>query len=208
MRVAGFELTSEPGIWTTSTLVNGESVHVPVDLLVPAGMIGGNRAAKLPDHGKHAARRTCGLEAVIADHTDVLITSLEPSIDDRELLVPVAGTAALLVAKAHKLHDRVQSFQPGRADRLKPKDAGDVLRLMRGEPADRVGRRLRELADHDAAGSSVRMGVEWLEELFGRRRGRGVELAVRSLQAALPEDTVRTLATAYMSVLVESYRAG
>jgi hypothetical protein len=122
MRAAGFRPTSEPGIWTASTVVNGEPVQVPVDLLVPAALIGGNRAAKLPDHGKHAARRTAGLEAVVADHSDVLIASLDPAVDDRELLVPVAGTPALLVAKAFKLHDRIADI----GDRIHGSPDGDL----------------------------------------------------------------------------------
>lgn len=208
MRAAGFQLTPQPGIWTASTKVDGDQVNVPVDLLVPASMVGGNRSARLPAHGDHAARRTPGLEAAVADHSDVLISSLEPDLDTRQLLVPVAGTAALLVAKAHKLHDRMQSFRPQRPDRLKPKDAGDVLRLMRAEQAEQVGRRLRALAEDGIAGASVRDGVQRLQEMFGRRRSFGVNLAVDALQAALPEETVRTLATAYMAALMGSYAAG
>ncbi|WP_091336175.1 hypothetical protein [Micromonospora rhizosphaerae] len=138
----------------------------------------------------------------------MLISSLEPGLDSRQLLVPVAGTAALLVAKAHKLHDRMQSFRPQRPDRLKPKDAGDVLRLMQAEPAEQVGRRLRELADDETAGASVRDGVQWLQDMFSRRRSFGVNLAVDALQAALPEETVRALATAYMAALMGSSTAG
>lgn len=208
MEAAGFHLTPQPGIWTASTIVDGDQVEVPVDLLVPATMVDGNRSAKLPDHGDHAARRTPGLEAAVADHSDVLISSLEPEVDVRQLLVPVAGTAALLVAKAHKLHDRIQALRPQRPDRLRPKDAGDVLRLMQAEPAERIGRRLRELAEDEAAGASVREGVQRLQELFGRRRSRGVDLAVEALQTALPEETVRTLATAYMTALTNGYAAG
>ncbi|MFI9527372.1 hypothetical protein [Micromonospora rosaria] len=205
MTAAGFQLISEPGIWTAATKVDGNHVVVPVDLLVPATMVAGNRAAKLPDHGNRAARRTPGLEAAVADHSDVLISSLEPQIDARQLLVPVAGTAALLVAKAHKLHDRIQSRRPDRPDRLKPKDAGDVLRLMQAEPPEQVGRRLRELAEDDIAGANVRDGVQRLQDLFGRRRSPGVELAVDALRAALPEETVRALATAYTAALMSGY---
>ncbi|RIV31343.1 hypothetical protein D2L64_25870 [Micromonospora radicis] len=208
MQAAGFYLGQEPGIWTASTMVDGQQVEVPVDLLVPATMVLGNRSARLPDHGDRAARRTPGLEAAVADQSDVLICSLEPEVDARQLMVPVAGTAALLVAKAHKLHDRIQFYKPERPDRLQPKDAGDVLRLMQAEPADQVGRRLAELAEDETAGMSVREGMQRLQELFGRRRATGVDLAVQALQAALPEVTVRTLSTAYLAVLTDSYTAG
>jgi hypothetical protein len=208
MESAGFHLTPEPGIWTASVTVNGEDVEVPVDLLVPATMVEGNRSAKLPDHGARAARRTPGLEAAVADRSNVLIASLEPDVDARQLLVPVAGTGALFVAKAHKLHDRIEAFRPERTDRLQPKDAGDVLRLMQAEPPEQVGKRLRQLADDAAAGPSVALGVQRLRQVFGRRSSRGVDLAVQALGTALPEDSVRTLATAYIAVLMEAYHAG
>jgi hypothetical protein len=207
MESAGFQLTEEPGIWTTTVTLDGVDVEVPVDLLVPATMVAGRRSAKLPDHGRRAARKTPGLEAAVADHSKVVVASLEPEKDPRELLVPVAGTCALLVAKAHKIHDRVQEFRPERRDRLKPKDAGDVLRLMQAEPPDQVGERLRHLAGDPAAGRSVAAGVEHLRELFGRRGSKGVELAVQALGAAMPEDSVRALSTAYMAALAETYHA-
>jgi hypothetical protein len=81
------------------------------------------------------------------------------------LAVPVAGTAALLVTKAHKLHDRLRDFRPERMDRLKSKDAGDVLRLMQAEPPDQVGMRLRRLAEDPVAGTSVVSATAYLAGL-------------------------------------------
>jgi hypothetical protein len=92
MMAAGFRLTPEPGIWITPVDVDGRPVDVPVDLLVPETLAGsGRRAARLPPHGKNAARRIPGLEAAIADHDPVWIASLEPEADPRRLLVEVAG---------------------------------------------------------------------------------------------------------------------
>ncbi len=207
MESAGFLLTAEPGIWMATVFLDGKQVEVPVDLLVPESMVPGRRSARLPDHGSRAARKTPGLEAVVADHSKIVIRSLEPEQDPRELMVPVAGTSALLVTKAHKLHDRIRDFRSERQDRLKPKDAGDVLRLMQAEPPDRVGERLRRLSGDPAAGASVVSGVGYLQELFGRRGARGVDLAVQALATGMPEETVRALATAYMGVLSEAYHA-
>ncbi|MEH1017908.1 hypothetical protein V6U90_33235 [Micromonospora sp. CPCC 206060] len=140
MESAGFSLGTEPGIWQRSVLVAGQEVIVPVDLLVPEALAGkGRRSAQLPSHGANTARRTPGLEAAVADHCDVMITSLEPDADDRTVLVPVAGTAALFVAKAHKLHERFRDAGTGRTSRLKPKDASDVIRLMQAESPEQVG---------------------------------------------------------------------
>lgn len=64
------------------------------------------------------------------------IATLDPQ-DTRRLQTKVAGSAALFVAKAHKLHDRVASR---RADRLDDKDAADVVRLMQTTNPDEVTR--------------------------------------------------------------------
>jgi len=57
-------------------------------------------------HGNSAARVSPGLEAALIDHSPMVIGSLEDS-DPRSFDVEVAGTSALLVAKAHKIHDRL-----------------------------------------------------------------------------------------------------
>ena len=208
MESAGFWLSAEPGIWNTLVSVDGKEMAVPVDLLVPEALAGrGRRSAQLPAHGPNAARRTPGLEAAVADHSDVLITSLEPDTDPRALLVPVAGVAALFVAKAHKLYERFSDATGGKPTRLKPKDASDIIRLMQAEPAERVGRRLREIAADEMAGESIREGVHRLRHLFGRPRAVGVDLAVQALWGALPEDAVRALAVAYTAELRNGYEA-
>jgi len=96
----------------------------------------------------------------------------------------------------------------GRPHRLKPKDAGDVLRLMRAEGPGQVGRRLRELAADPIAGPSVSEGVDHLRRLFGRPRASGVEQAVQALAGALPEESVRGLAVAYTEALIGAYEGG
>lgn len=67
-----------------------------------------------------------GLEAALVDSSRKSIGALDPAADPREFIVAVAGPAALLVAKIHKLHDRIDT--PGR---LNNKDAHDVYRLLR-----------------------------------------------------------------------------
>lgn len=120
MTAAGFQLARygghvEPGIWTTEVDVAGEQLLVPVDLIVPeaAATGGGRRGAQLGVHGRRAARRATGLEAALVDHAPMTIVALEPE-DGRTLSANVAGPAALLVAKAHKIHDRLQRGRPDR----------------------------------------------------------------------------------------------
>jgi hypothetical protein len=125
MSAAGFHLQQqpgghvEPGIWLASASAAGEEFLVPVDLIVPEGAASGTgrRAARLGGHGARAARRAVGLEAALVDNSRMTIAALDPA-DARSLQARVAGPAALLVAKAHKLHDRVASGRSGLVDRL------------------------------------------------------------------------------------------
>ncbi len=56
----------------------------------------------------------------------MVIRATDVALDSREFEVAVAGPAALLVAKLHKIHDRIDT--PPRSDN---KDAHDVYRLLR-----------------------------------------------------------------------------
>src|SRR6266516_7162710 len=93
-------------------------------------------------------RRAVGLEAALVDHSPMSVTALEPS-DTRTFEVEVAGAAALLVAKAHKIHDRLESSRPGRAE---DKDAADVYRLMQTTSPTDAAHRLAALREHETAG--------------------------------------------------------
>ncbi|MER7166370.1 hypothetical protein ABT336_09935 [Micromonospora sp. NPDC000207] len=215
MTEAGFTLKEknsggiEPGTWIATTQVDHLQVPVPVDLLVPEAFapLRGKRDARLPDHGKNATRWTPGLEPCLFDNTERTIASLEPDQDMRTATIRVAGPGALLVAKAHKLAERLADEQRDKPHRVKAKDAGDVVRLMRSPtPPDAVGARLANIAQDKLAGPSVIQGVQRLEKLFGTGRSRGVELAVTSLAGALDEDFIRELAPGYIASLMDAYR--
>ncbi len=200
MRAAAFTPSlTEPGVWLTSVTVDGDELTIPIDLIVPEGVAppGGRRGARLGLHGNRAARRAVGLEAALVDHSPMTVTALEPS-DTREVEVEVAGVAALLVAKAHKIHDRLQSNRPGRAE---DKDAADVYRLMQTTLPTDVAARLVALREHEKARAVTEAAIGYLVELFGRRSGDGVQMAVRALQLAIPEEQVATLAVDYIGRL-------
>jgi hypothetical protein len=200
MRAAHFTRSlTEPGIWLATTNVDGEELTIPIDLIVPEGVAppGGRRGARLGPHGNRAARRAVGLEAVLVDHSPIIVRALEPS-DTRQVEVEVAGVAAMLVAKAHKIHDRLESNRPGRAE---DKDAADVYRLMQTTSPNDIAARLADLRKHEIAGPVTDAAIGYLVELFGRRNGQGVQMAVRALRIATPEAQVATLATDYISRL-------
>lgn len=194
MREAGFHLTS-PGTWETVERVGDEDVVIPVDLMVPeAASTGeGTRGARLGVHGKRAARRAVGLEPALVDHDPIAITALDPA-DTREVTVEVAGVGALLVAKAHKIHDRVVA---GKIDRISDKDASDVYRIMQTARPGDVASTLRELLADPIAGPVTDQALSYMEELFGRRAGEGVAMAQRALRLAIDETEVATLCVAF-----------
>jgi hypothetical protein len=200
MRDARFTRSiTEPGIWLATASVDGEELTIPIDLIVPEAVAprGGRRDARLEGHGERAARRAVGLEAALVDHSSMTVTALEPS-DTRQFDVEVAGVAALLVAKAHKIHDRLQSNRPGRAE---DKDAADVHRIMQTTSPTDVAARLATLRQHETAGPVTEAAISYLVELFGRRNREGAQMAARALQVAIPEAQVATLAVNYVARL-------
>lgn len=196
MRRGGFEVTGDPGTWTRAAHVGGRQVSIAVDLLVPEGLAGGGRrSAELPPHDRHTARRVAGLEAVVHDRDEMAVKSLDAGADGRHVIAHVAGVAALLLAKAQKIEDRLRDSErkPGR---LVDKDAGDVLRLFMATDPRVVARRFEELSEVDAIRDMVARGRTQLLRQFGHAGAPGVAMATRALEGAMP-DSVSDLALAW-----------
>ncbi len=164
------------GIWIANRKSRLDvDTEVAVDLLVPASVSpgSGRRAARLPGHDTRAARIVPGLDGAIVDADTMRVDALEAT-DGRAFDIRVAGPAALLVAKSHKIHERKGT------DRQSDKDALDVLRLLRGtETEDLAARYDRLLADTRSA-ETARAARGLLEAQFARRDGIGIEMAIRS----------------------------
>jgi hypothetical protein len=206
MKAAGFEHSIEgghiePGIWVAEAIINGRQILIPVDLIVPEGFAppGGRRGARLGPHGNKAARRAVGLEASLVDNSPMTVSALDPA-DGRSTTVGVAGVAALMVAKAHKLHDRVGR---GRLDRLNDKDAADIFRMMQVPSAATVGATLAELCEHPVAGPPTVAAISYIDGLFGRRGRPGIEMAARSFIGAIPLARIEAISVAYTAALRE-----
>lgn len=202
MRAAGFHLQVRPGTWSRRESIGAGSGEVAVDLLIPEAF-GGTaprraRGGRIPPHADDATRQVRGLEAAIVDNDPVLIRSLDPGTASGT--APVAGIAALLVAKAHKIADRLAA-RDARPDRLQDKDAGDVVRLMQLGDVATVAARFRLLLEHDEVSEVVREGLELLRSQFGGRRTVGTTMAVAALAGSTPPDLVEALGAAYLRAL-------
>jgi hypothetical protein len=91
------------------------------------------------------------------------ITALDPA-DSRALEAKVAGPAALFVAKAHKIHDRLKS---DRVDRLDDKDAADVIRLMQTTRPAEVSETFRWLGNDPVANVPSAQALSYLDDCSG-----------------------------------------
>lgn len=196
----------QPGAWVTNVEIDGQPHVIPLDLMVPEGLTprDSHRGVKLGVHGNRAARKVRGLEAAVFDNDMITITALDPA-DSRSIHVKVAGPAALLIAKAYKIAERLAS---GKANRYDDKDAADVLRLMQStNPADVAHTMLRLVGADEAIAESTRNGLDYLRDLFGKRNGEGVAMAHRALREAVPEERITVIATAYVEKLFLSMSA-
>lgn len=203
MERGGFSLREhQPGLWQKKETFGSVSADVQVDLLVPATFAGrGRRSVQMPPHHKSAAKRVPGLEPCLVDRDLMVIRSLAPS-DDRTPAVQVAGPAALLIAKAYKIHERVTEVGQ---QRVQYKDAGDVVRIMQsdsGDP-DEIADRIRRLRADDRTADITKTGLQYLRQLFGARNAEGTQAAVTALEGAMDQSSVETLVPAYLNELEE-----
>lgn len=156
MKAAGFfpSATDQPGSWISPS-------GIPVDLMVPASLAGpGTRGGRIPPHDKRATRRARGLEAALVDFDEVEVRAIDPN-DHRVIKVKVAGVAALLVAKLHKIGERV-----GTRQRLNDKDAHDAYRILRATETEELSEAFIRLLTDKLSESATREALIFLEQLF------------------------------------------
>ena len=160
MNNAGFyrdPLDGQPGAW-----LNSEGI--PIDLMVPEALAGpgtkNTRGARIPPHDRRATRRARGLEAAVIDNTLMAVTALDAE-DAREYRVRVAGSAALLVAKLHKIAERVSV-----PHRLNDKDAHDAYRVLIDADTAELAAAFRILRREPISSEVTSEAVEYLTTLF------------------------------------------
>ncbi|MEQ6326399.1 hypothetical protein ABDZ15_19425 [Mycobacterium canetti] len=159
MKAADFypNLNGQPGAW-----LNRDGIAV--DLMVPDALSEGgksHRGARIPSHSNRATRRTVGLEAAVIDNNVMPISALDP-VDGRTFNARVAGPAALLIAKVHKIYERLD--QP---DRLNDKDAHDVYRLLVATTdMAALAATFERLLSDPVSKVVTQQAIEWLRTLF------------------------------------------
>ncbi len=173
---AGFRLVDNAvGTWEVSVEINGIVTPVGIDLLVPESLGGaGRRGARIAPHARTVARKASGLEATLVDRELHTITALDPA-DHRRFELAVAGPAALIVAKVHKILDRVDD-----KDRISEKDALDVYRLLRVASTEDLGRKFAVLLGDGLSRVVSERTLAELPRLFGSSTAAGSQMAARA----------------------------
>ena len=173
MSRAGFRLGDQPGLYSRGS-------RSQVDLLVPEAVGGpGRRAARLGVHGNRAAMKVRGLEGALISNTPRDISTLVAGAD-RSCILKVAGPAALLVAKVHKIGERVAAADSHRRELLH-KDAFDIYRLLRAIETAEMASEFGLLLSHEVSSRVTSEALSTFQQLFGAPSGMGTQLVVRSV---------------------------
>ena len=196
MRAAGFQLTEQPGLYT-------RGVRSQVDLLVPQAVGGpGRRAARLGVHGNRAAMKVHGLEGALVSHSQMTVTSLVPDAD-RACILKVAGPAALLVAKLHKIGERIEDRDARRQGPL-PKDAFDIYRLLRAIKPAEMASEFSLLLSYRVSSRVTSEALSMFQRLFRTPSGMGTELVVRAVRGLENPDFISASSVALSEDLLEA----
>jgi len=197
MDAAGMRRGAQPGIWIPKI---GGADAPTVDLLVPEAfaLSPGKRGAVLRGHSANAARYVRGIEGCLVDYSEVEIGSLD-TVDKRGFRLRVAGAGALLIAKLHKLSDRIRDER--RPDRVDPKDAYEAYRLMQ-LPKDVVVAGWKKCLANRASNAVAAEAVGLLKELFGALDATGPKLAAEYSARAEDPDVTRASAAALAKELL------
>lgn len=151
--------------------------------------------ARIPPHNKHAARKVAGLEAALVDNEPHLLEALDPG-DSRSIPMKVAGPAALSVAKAYKLGERL-----AKPERLVNKDAHDLYRLLRATETEVVAEGYRLILNDERSRAVAQQALDFLRELFSEPSSVGSRMAGETEGSVGDPDTVAASTSALVGDL-------
>lgn len=187
MRRAGFLPSAQPGSWLRED-------GIPVDLMVPRKLAGsGRRSVSIPPHDKFSARQTRGIEATLVDFDVQEITSLDLA-DNRSISAKVAGPAALLVAKIHKIVERLQT--PIRSN---DKDAHDSYRILRSVETSELRNRFLSLLNDELSQQSTMEALVYLREHFAAGPESAGSMMAGRAEAGLGDPSQVSLSIAFLA---------
>ena len=193
MQDAGYSLTDQPGIYR-----RGDGVQV--DLLVPEAVGGrSGRGASLGVHGNRAARQVRGLEGALVSRRPMAIGALDPE-DTRAYAINVAGPAALLVAKMHKIADRIDADDDRR---LSNKDAFDIFRLLQAVDTGELADEVNLLAGDPTAAEVSTEAILGFRDLFGTPTAGGTQLVADHVAGIENRDFIVASSVALSEELIE-----
>ncbi|GAA2210647.1 hypothetical protein GCM10009850_061060 [Nonomuraea monospora] len=203
MMSAGFyrdPIGGQPGAW-----LNPEGI--PVDLMVPEALAGpgtrNTRGARIPPHDRRATRRARGLEAAVIDNSSMNVSALDPA-DLRVYQVRVAGPAALLVAKLHKIAERLSA-----PDRLNDKDAHDTYRILIDADTAELAATFTLLSLEPISSEVTGQAIEHLAALFAvGPDALGSMMAGRAEEGIGEPETVALAASLLAADLVSALQRG
>ena len=193
MQNAGYGLTDQPGIYRRDD-------GVQVDLLVPetvGGRVG--RGAGLGVHGNRAARQVRGLEGALVSRRPMTVESMATG-DDRAYEINVAGPAALLVVKVHKLLDRINADDNRRID---SKDAFDVFRLLQAVETMDLIDEINLLAATEVSAEVTAEAMTGFREMFGIPTSVGTLLVAEHVVGIENRDVIVASSVALSEDLIE-----
>ena len=193
MESAGYTAAAQPGIYRRDD-------GVQVDLLVPESVGGGGRrGARLGVHGNRAARQVRGLEGALVSRRSVIISALAPG-DERTYEISVAGPAALLVAKTHKLAERIDAND---IRRISNKDAFDIFRLLRAVDTGELTAEIRFLEGEAISATVAAEAMVRFRELFGTPTTAGTQLVAEHVAGIENREVIIASSVALSEALIE-----
>lgn len=114
--------------------------------------------------------------------------------DERVVTANVAGLGGLVVAKAHKLGERLERG----LGRAMPKDAYDLYRVLVAADTDVLASTIRRLQDDEVAGDATVAAITYLRTWFATPDAAGALLAGEAVAGVADPDE----AAAALSLLV------
>lgn len=140
-----------------------------------------------------------GLEGALVSRRPILIGALQPG-DDRAFEISVAGPAALLVAKMHKLADRVEANDDRR---LRNKDAFDIFRLLQAVDTAELVDEINTLASEQISREVTDEAMARFSDLFGTPTAAGTELVADHVAGIENRDVIVASSVALSRELLE-----